>query len=162
MRYARCHLIDPHTPGVYHCASRRVRRAFVCGVQELTGRSFEHHRSLIERRIHLRASSFALSVFAYAVMSNLLHWVIYTDPVAASRWHDDGEVIEHWRTALPGRKDAAKSGTASSQPAAIAKVSAEWISPDPRLNCTNAGIVRIHEYCWASADGCRRGAIGDR
>jgi hypothetical protein len=31
MGYPRSHLVDPSTPGVYHCVTRCVRRAFLCG-----------------------------------------------------------------------------------------------------------------------------------
>jgi len=62
MGYPRCHLVDPAAPGTYHCVSRCVRRAWLCGQDELAGRSFEHRRQWVEDRIHLLANSFALSI----------------------------------------------------------------------------------------------------
>ena len=140
MGYARSHLVDPHAPGVYHCVSRCVRRAFLCGVDPLTVRTYQHRRGQIEQRIHLLAGCFALSVHAYAVMSNHLHLVIYTDPAAANRWTDD-EVTERWRTTLTVYKHESKPPAATGNPTAL-NVSAEWIA-DKRLRL--ASLRLVHE-----------------
>jgi REP element-mobilizing transposase RayT len=104
MTSPRSQLVDPATPGFYHCISRCVRRAFLCGEDELTGRSFEHRKQWVEDRLLELAEVFAVGVYAYAVMSNHLHVVVYVEPSASLAWSPD-EVAERWVRLTPVRVD---------------------------------------------------------
>ena len=63
MTYPRSILVPPGSPGTFHCVSRCVRRAFLCGEDRLTGRSFEHRRQWVEDRIHQLAGIFGVSIW---------------------------------------------------------------------------------------------------
>ena len=55
-----------------HFVGQALRRAFLCGKDAATARSFEHRRQWIEDRLHELAGIFAIDLCGYAVMSNHL------------------------------------------------------------------------------------------
>jgi REP element-mobilizing transposase RayT len=95
MGYPRRLYVQPGAQGTYHCVSRCVRRAFLCGDDPLTGRSLEHRKRWVEARILELGDIFAVAVHAYAVMSNHVHIVIEVDPDAAMAWPAE-EVARRW------------------------------------------------------------------
>ena len=85
----------------YHCISRCVRRAFLCGTDASTGNNYEHRRQWIEDKVLDLADIFALDVCAYAIMSNHYHVVLHIDKVQADNWNQK-EVIERWHRLFSG------------------------------------------------------------
>ncbi|WP_415839140.1 transposase, partial [Pseudoalteromonas maricaloris] len=77
----------------YHCISRCVRRAFLCGEDKLTGKSYEHRRDWVEEKLLMLGSVFCIDICAYAVMSNHTHIVLYVDDTKAKRLSDKAVVI---------------------------------------------------------------------
>lgn len=104
MTTARALIVDPEVSGFYHCVSRCVRRAFLCGIDSYTGRCFEHRRTWIEERLLELAEIFAIGVYAYAVMSNHVHVVTYLDPGIVRTWSPD-EVATRWMRLFPVREN---------------------------------------------------------
>ena len=85
----------------YHCCSRVVRRAFLCGDDRYSGKNYDHRRGWVESLLFELAEVFAIDVAAHAVMSNHLHLVLRVDIDTANRW-SDREVLEQWHKLFKG------------------------------------------------------------
>lgn len=85
----------------YHCISRCVRRAFLCGEELFTGRSYEHRRVWVEDKLLALAKLFCIDVCAYAVMNNHTHIVLYVDDKKANRLNDKA-IILRWHKLCKG------------------------------------------------------------
>ena len=85
----------------YHCVSRCVRRAYLCGEDGVTGQCFEHRRGWIEDKLFRLSEVFALGLCAYAVMSNHYHVVLQVQREQVEQWSLE-EVIARWHTLFSG------------------------------------------------------------
>ncbi|MGS0674826.1 transposase [Shewanella sp. 125m-1] len=101
MPRARSTLISLEDTPYYHCCSRVVRRAYLCGEDKYTGKNYDHRRGWIEAQILKLTEVFAIDVAAYAVMSNHLHVVLYIDLEMVNSW-SDREVVEQWHKLFNG------------------------------------------------------------
>lgn len=100
MAIARRLLVDQERPGFVHVHTRCVRGAFLCGRDSSTGRDLEHRREWIRRRMLHLAELFAIDVYAYAVMSNHYHAVLYIDPSRIAEW-DAEDIARRWLMLCP-------------------------------------------------------------
>ena len=105
--------IDVDATPYYHCISRCVRRAFLCGHDRLTGRNFDHRKAWVVEKLAELTEIFAIRICAYAVLSNHFHLVLRIDAERARAW-SDGEIVErygrlfrhtaeHWQQLPPSR-----------------------------------------------------------
>jgi len=94
-------LISLEDTAYYHCISRCVRRVFLCGEDALTGRSFEHRRGWIEKRLLELGQMFAIEICSYAVLQNHTHLVLLVDLLLAESWSTQ-EVVERWHQLFGG------------------------------------------------------------
>lgn len=105
MAIARWETVAEGVEGLYHCVSRCVRRAFLCGRDPYSGKSFEHRKAWVRNRIKLLAEAFGIEVCAYAVMSNHLHLVLRTRPDLVEGW-SEAETARRWLMIFPKYKDS--------------------------------------------------------
>ena len=79
----------------YHCISRCVRRAFLCGSDKHTGKNYNHRRRWVENRLLILQKVFCIDICAYAVMSNHTHVVLHVDLDKAKELTDH-QVLQRW------------------------------------------------------------------
>jgi len=96
MTTARKDLVDVEVTRYYHCISRCVRQAYLCG------ESFEYRKQWIEDRLELLAKNFSISVAGFAVMDNHMHVLCRLDPKEADSWSAE-EVLRRWLAIYPPR-----------------------------------------------------------
>ncbi len=101
MTQARKKLVDPATTPYYHCINRCVRRAFLCGEDEMTAKNYDHRKTWVVERLKTLAEVFAIEICAYAVMSNHYHLVLHINSAKAKAWNNK-EVAERWCTLYKG------------------------------------------------------------
>ena len=115
----------------YHCVSRCVRRAYLCGRDESTGKDYEHRREWIEEEILRLAGIFALDVAAYCVMSNHFHIVLYINTMECDGWTDK-QVIDRWHQLFNGTLQSQRFTAKQEQDKAaldlLSKQVSEWRS----------------------------------
>jgi REP element-mobilizing transposase RayT len=89
MAVARNLVVERGVVGLYHCISRCVRRAFLCGD------GYDHRRDWIQERLRELARIFAVDVCGYAILSNHFHVVVRMNPDRAAEWSND-DVARRW------------------------------------------------------------------
>ncbi|QPG07188.1 transposase [Salinimonas marina] len=99
-RPRKCLINLAETP-YYHCVSRCVRRAYLCGEDKHSGKRYEHRRQWVEDRLILLADVFCVDVCAFAVMSNHTHVVLRINREKAESLSAK-EIIRRWHKLYKG------------------------------------------------------------
>ena len=141
----------------YHCVSRCVRRAFLCGIDAHTGQRYERRRDWIEARLQELAGVFAIDLCAYAVMSNHYHVVLHVDRATAESW-DETEVVRRWKMLFTGNVLAERflqgEGLSKEELAIVRKRVCQWrerlMDISWFMRCMNEPIARQAN----AEDGC--------
>ena len=99
-RSARNASIDPAQIQIVHVWNRCVRRAYLCGSDQYSGRNYEHRRDWARKRLEQLASCFAIDCITYSIMSNHTHQILRSRPDIAAQW-DDRTVAIRWLRITP-------------------------------------------------------------
>lgn len=100
MGLPRSRYVDDNKEGIYHCYSRCVRRAFLCGLDPVTKQDFSHRKSWVVNRMKFLAGIFAIDVCSYSILANHYHVILRTRPDIAAAW-SDREVAARWIQLCP-------------------------------------------------------------
>ena len=95
MAQARSSLISLVDTPYYHCISRCVRRAFLCGEDKYSGQSFSHRRQWMVDRIRQLSDIFAINVCAYSIMSNHYHLVLHANEAEIDACSNE-DICKRW------------------------------------------------------------------
>jgi REP element-mobilizing transposase RayT len=102
-RPKRAEQFSPLEVGVVHVCQRVVRRAYLAGLDALTGKDYGFRREWIRRRMELLSSVFGIDLLTYAIMSNHMHMILRTRPDIIEGWSDE-EVAIRWLKVFPGER----------------------------------------------------------
>jgi hypothetical protein len=139
--------------GVYHCFTRCVRRAFLCGRDPVTQRDFSHRKTLIVDRLRELAAIFAIEVCAHAIMENHYHTILRTRPDIVAAW-SDREVATRWLTLFPhhdGLNNAA-GPPEEKQIAALVECTERIAELRKRLSSLSWFMGRLNEFIARAAN----------
>ena len=120
MTIPRKELVDTSSPGFYHITNRCVRRTFLCGFDKETGMDYSHRKVWLEERIKYLASIFSIDIYAFAIMDNHYHIVLYLDPLLPQTWSDK-DIAEKWLMAYPSKQHDLRKQTILNNPNTLKK-----------------------------------------
>ncbi len=102
-RMSRAEVFAADEIAIVHVMNRVVRRCFLMGYDELTGKNYEHRKQWIEEQFERLAAYFAIDLLCFSVMSNHFHQVLRSRPDIARSW-SNREVARRWLMLCPSRK----------------------------------------------------------
>jgi len=153
MGLPRSSYVNDAEVGVYHCFTRCVRRAFLCGIDPDTQRDYSHRKSWVVDRLRFLAGIFAIEVCAYAIMENHYHTVLRTRPDIVETW-SDREVATRWLTLFPNyyRNNDLAEAPAERQISALAENSLRIADLRKRLSSISWFMGRLNEFIARAAN----------
>lgn len=134
-----------------------MRRAFLCGFDQVSGRSFEHRRGWIVEKLAELSSTFFTDVAGYAVMSNHYHLVLKSNPNHAQDW-PDRDAVKRWCSLFAGHSlvqryragDTLSPAELEQASVFIEQYRARLASLSWFMRCLNESIARMAN----AEDGC--------
>ncbi len=102
-RLARVEAFAPDEIAAVHVMNRVVRRCFLMGTDEHSGKNYDYRKVWVENELKRLAAGFGIDLLAFAIMSNHFHLILRSRPDVVESW-DDTEVARRWLWLCPFRK----------------------------------------------------------
>ena len=102
-RALRSEQFDPNEVCILHLVQRCVRRAYLAGLDPVSGKDFGFRREWIRCRMERLASVFGIDLLSYAILSNHLHLIARNRPDVVATWSDH-DVALRWLKVFPGQR----------------------------------------------------------
>ena len=80
-----------------------MRKAWIAGVDEKTGKDYSCRKEWIRRRLEALVSTWSMDVLTYAIMSNHIHVILRNRADVVATWSDE-EAATRWLKVFPGRR----------------------------------------------------------
>ena len=90
-RLPRAEVLDPAQVEIVHAVNRTVRRCFLMGDDNYSGKNFDHRKDWIEDLLEHFAAHFGIDLLCYSILSNHSHQILRSRPDVVESW-DDTEV----------------------------------------------------------------------
>ena len=78
----------PDEIATIHVMNRVVRRCFLMGNDELTGKNYDHRKTWVENELKRLVAGFGIDLLSMAILSNHFHLILRSRPIASSRQLD--------------------------------------------------------------------------
>ena len=133
--------VDLSVTPYYHCISRCVRRAFLCGADDYTGKNYDHRKAWFIERLKVLAEVFAIDVCAYAVMSNHFHSVLRVALERAMKLSDEA-VLRRYGRIFPGVAAAVRNLEGKAQKKQVEVLRDRLTDISWFMRCLNEHVAR--------------------
>ncbi len=90
--------------GIYHVWSRCIRRAWLCGLDPISGKDLSHRKLWIYQRLGELSQIFAIDACVFAILSSHYHLLVRNRIDLVNQWSDE-EVVRRWWQLYPERRD---------------------------------------------------------
>ncbi len=85
-RVARVEAFAPDEIATVHVMNRVVRRCFLMGTDELTGKNYDHRKAWVEKNLKRLVAGFGIDLLGYAILSNHFHLILRSRPDVVATW----------------------------------------------------------------------------
>ena len=100
-RLARAEIFDPAEIVAVHLIGKTVRSCYLMGVDERSGKNFDHRKRWLEEKLKHLAANFGIDLLAFSCMSNHFHLLLRSRPDVVATWDDTQVALRWWQLCPP-------------------------------------------------------------